>query len=176
MSANDSTAKKSIVTELNFGAKTSKRVSWESWEFAVEAPHLVRVTNASYGFEKADHSYLVGVEDRDGVLVPAECECPADKYNEEYDCKHKVALATVGGPVVLEAAVNFPTPSGNPERSNASTVADKLRADGGATTKRIGGESKPLDAEEHDECDCAELSDDFPCWPCVRDGNRELPE
>lgn len=168
--------KRNAVEYLNFGAKTSKRVSWESWEFAVEAPHLVRVTNASYGFEKGDHSYLVGVEDRDGVLVPAECECPADKYNEEYDCKHKVALATVGGPVVLEASVNCPTPSGNPERSNASTLSDKLRADGGATTEGVGGESKPLDAEKPDECDCAGLSDDFPCWPCVRDGKRELPE
>jgi len=176
MSANDSAAEKSIVTELTFGAKTSKRVSWGSWEFAVESPHLVRVTNASYGAEKADHSYLVGVEDRDGVLVPAECECPADKYNEKYDCKHKVALATVGGPVVLEASVNYPTPTGNPERSNASRLSDKLRADGGATTEGVGGESKPLDAGERDECDCAELSDDFPCWPCVRDGKRELPE
>jgi len=72
--------------------------------------------------------------------------------------------------------VNFPTPEGNPERSNASTVADKLRTDGGATTEEIGGESKPLDAVESEECDCTKLSDDFPCWPCVRDGKRELPE
>lgn len=176
MTDNNSAADKSIVNELNFGAKTSKRVGWEAWEFSVEAPHLVRVTNAAYGFEKEDHSYLISVEDRDGVLVPAECECPADKYNEEYDCKHKVALATVGGPVVLEASVNCPTPSGNPERSNASTLSDKLRADGGATTEGVGGESKPLDAEKHGECDCAELSNDFPCWPCVRDEKRTTPE
>ncbi|WP_254767568.1 SWIM zinc finger family protein [Salinilacihabitans rarus] len=130
----------------------------------------------SYGSEKADHSYLVGVEDRDAVLVPAECECPADKYNEEYDCKHKVALATVGGPVVLEASVNFPTPRGNPGQSNASTLSEKFRADGGIATEEIGGGSEPLDAVEPEECDCAELSDDFPCWPCVRDGKRELPE
>jgi hypothetical protein len=25
-------------------------------------------------------------------------------------------------------------------------------------------------------CDCAELSDDFPCWECVRTGRRDLPE
>ena len=155
MSENDSPAdKRNAVEYLNFGAKTSKRVSWEAWEFSVESPHLVRVTNASYGFEKADHSHLVGVEDCDGVLVPAECECPTDKSNEEYDCKHKVALATVGGPVVLEAAVEFPTPGVDTERSNASTVADKLRTDGGATTEEIGGESKPLDAAEPEECDC----------------------
>ena len=137
---------------------------------------MVRVTNAFYGFEKADHSYLVGVEDCDGVLVPAECECPADKYNEDYDCKHKVALASVSGSVVLEASVNFPTLKGNPERSNASTVADKLRADGGATTEGAGGKSKPLDALVPEECDCAGLSNDFPCWPCVKDGRKELRE
>jgi hypothetical protein len=176
MSTNDSAAEKSIVNELNFGAKTSKRVSWESWEFAIEAPHLVRVTNAAYGVEKDDHSYLVGVEDRDGVLVPAECGCPADKYNEEYDCKHKVALAAVGGSVVLEASVNYPTPSGNIERSNASRLSEKLRADGGATTEGSGRESPPLDAVEREDCDCAGLSDNFPCWPCVRDGKRELPK
>lgn len=160
MIENDSaTHKRNSVEHLNFGAKTSKRVSWESWEFAVESPHLARVTNASYGFEKADHSYLVGIEDRDGILVLAECECPADKYNEDYDCKHKVALASVGGPVVLEASVNFPTPGGNPERSNASAIADKLWADGGATTEEIGGESKLLDAAEPEECDCTNLTD-----------------
>lgn len=173
MTENDSAAdKRNAVEYLNFGAKTSKRVSWEAWEFAVESPHLVRVTNASYGFEKTDHSYLVGVEDRDGVLVPAECECPANKYNEEYDCKHKVALASVGGPVVLEASVNFLTPSEDTERSNASTVADKLQADGGATTEEIGGGSEPLDAAEPVECEeCTKLSD-LPCWPCYRDGRE----
>jgi len=57
------------------------------------------VTNGSYGCEKDNHSYLFRVEDHDRLLVPAECECPADKYNEEYDCKHKVTLATIGGPV-----------------------------------------------------------------------------
>ena len=133
---------KSAVEYLNFGAKTSKRVTWESWEFTIEAPHLVRVTNASYGVEKDDHSYLVGVEDRDGVLVPAECECPADMYNEEYDCKHKVALAAVGGRVVLEAAAGFSTQSAE---SDESTLAGK--------------------------CDCTTLSD-LPCWPCYQKGIR----
>jgi hypothetical protein len=174
MTDNTTAADKSIVNELTFGAKTSKRVGWEAWEFTVESPHLVRVTNASYGFEKDDHSYLVGIEDRDGVLVPAECECPADKYNEEYDCKHKVALATVGGPVVLEASVNYPTSS--PKRSNATRLSDKLRADGGVTTEEIEADSKPFDAVESGECDCAESLGDFPCWPCVRDGKQELPE
>jgi len=162
--------KRNAVEHLSFGAKTEKRVTWEAWEFAVEAPHLIRVTNASYGFKKADHSYLVGVEDCDGVLVPAECECPADMYRDDYDCKHKLALAVVGGAVVLGAAVDYPTDS------NASSGETQARTDGGVTTEETGEESHPLDAEEREECDCAELSNGFPCWPCVRDGKRELPE
>ena len=142
MEANTAERNKSAVEYLKFGAKTSKRVTWESWEFTIEAPHLVRVTNASYGCEKDDHSYLVGVEDRDGVLVPAECDCPADMYNREYDCKHKVALAAVGGAVVLDAAAGFSTQSAE---SDESTLAG--------------------------ECDCTTLSD-LPCWPCYRKGVR----
>jgi|GEM_PF-544733 len=170
------TADKRIVEELNFGAKTSKRVGWEQFEFGVEAPHLVRVTNASYGCEKDEHSYLVGVEDRDGLLVPAECECPADKYNEEYDCKHKVALATIGGPVVLQTAVECPTPTVDGEGADSTTLAERLRADGGVIAEERREDGAGVIEAEHEDCDCAELSDDFPCWPCVRDGRRELPE
>jgi hypothetical protein len=32
-------------------------------------------------------------------------------YNEEYDCKHEVALATIGSKRILDAAVAFSTPS-----------------------------------------------------------------
>lgn len=175
MSTNDTTADKSIVEELNFGTKTSKRATWEAWEFSIEAPHLVRVTNASYGVEKDDHSYLVGIEDRDGLLTPAECECPADKYNEEYDCKHKVALGTIGGPVILEASVNFPTESADTDHSNTSTLSERLQADGGIISAEEKEETKRVNASESDECDCAELSDDFPCWSCVRNGRKEIP-
>jgi len=137
MQDSTTTADKSIVDELNFGVKTSKRVSWEAWEFTIEGPHLVRVTNASYGFEKHDHSYLVGVEEREDLYVPTECECKADRYDDDHDCKHKVALATVGGPVVLQAAVDFENaaagfPVTTPE--NLTTGADKLETDGGTAT------------------------------------------
>ncbi|MFA1612456.1 hypothetical protein [Halobellus rubicundus] len=177
MATIESGRQKSAVEYLKFGAKTSKRVTWESWEFTIESPHLVRVTNASYGIEKDDHSYLVGVENRDDVLVPAECECPADMYNEEYDCKHKVALATVGGPVVLEASVNFPTPRADPERTNLSPLSDRLRTDGGTTAEKGNEEAQPLGSSEYEECEeCAKLSDDFPCFPCFINGRKELPK
>lgn len=176
MTDNNSAADKRIVNELNFGTKTSKRVGWEAWEFGVEASHLVRVTNASYSFKKADHSYLVGVENRNGILVPAECECPADKYNEEYDCKHKVALATVGGPVVLQAAVDCPTPTVNGGKTTRRTLENRLRTDGGAVTDKSGEDTRRLHVGEREECDCDNLPDDFPCAVCYIEGRKELPE
>ena len=173
MTANTTAADKSIVTELDFTSRTGKRVAWEAWEFAIEGPYLVRVTNAAYGYLKDDHSYTVGVAERDGQLIPSECECPADVHHES-DCKHKVALAVCGRAVVMQSAVDY-EPSGDTEaRQNASTAAEKLRTDGGTAAQE--GEDSPLDAPEHTECDCDELSDDFPCWPCVRDGKKELPE
>lgn len=122
MQAIETNSKKSAVQCLNFGAKTARRVTWESWEFTIVGPNQVRVTNASYGFLKDDHSYVVTVEERDGVVVPAACDCPADEHIEEVDCKHKVALATVGGPTVLRTATkaeavcpNGDTQCGGPE-------------------------------------------------------------
>lgn len=121
MATDTKPAEKRIAVEnLDFGAKTAKRVAWESWEFTVVGPHQVRVTNASYGFLKDDHSYTVGVDLRNGLASPAECECPADIHHDQ-DCKHKVALATVGGPTVLNAAVE----------AEASRDNKELKADGG---------------------------------------------
>jgi len=139
MTDNETAAEKRIVERLSFDAKTAKRVGWEAFEFTVEGPHLVRVTNASYGFEKDDHSYLIGVEERDGVSVPAECDCPADLHRDP-DCKHKVALATVGGTTVLNAAVDFESPAaGFPvQNDDVTTAADKLQTDGGITTGKAG--------------------------------------
>ncbi|WP_255150256.1 SWIM zinc finger family protein [Halorarius halobius] len=154
MQSNTDGDKKRAVEELDFDTRTSKRVAWESWEFTVIGPHQVEVTNASYGFLKDDHTYTVGVENRDGLAVPAECDCPADVHGDR-DCKHKVALATVGGPTVLNAAVAVETPTAETsEAPDPVTGADKLRADGGC------------------ECD----RDDFPCFDCFRAGRRDLPE
>lgn len=165
MTTIDTSDKKSAVRELSFGAKTAKRVTWEAWEFTIVGPYQVEVTNASYGYLKADHSYVVTVEERDGLAVPAECGCPADKHREEYDCKHKVALATVGGPTVLEAALAFETPAPT-EPTPATPMSEKLRGDGGVPAAS--------DSSEPD-CDCAHFSG-FPCWPCYRDGKHNWPE
>lgn len=136
MTTNETAAEKRIADQLNFGAKTAKRVTWEAWEFTVVGPHQVEVTNASYGAEKGDHAYMVGVEERDGVAVPAECECPADIHREP-DCKHKVALATIGGSTVLRAALacnSSAAASSSPAPFDDTTAADAVQTDGGTVT------------------------------------------
>jgi hypothetical protein len=165
MTENDTAAEKRIVEQLNFGAKTAKRTGWEAWEFYIAGPHQVEVTNASYGFEKDDHSYVVGIEKRDSVPIPAECECPADKYNEEYDCKHKVALATVGGTTVLNAAVDFEKPGAtlsSPNPDDVTTAADKLQTDGGTATVSEDSDTCPNGDER---CD-GPTGEELPCFDC----------
>jgi hypothetical protein len=185
MSDNDSTAEKRIVGQLSFGAKTSKRAGWAAWEFTITGPHQVEVTNASWGFEKDDHRYTVGIEERDGVPVPAECGCPADQYNDDYDCKHKVALATVGGETVLNAATEFENsapPLSQSDAESATTAADKLRTDGGIVKASDDGEvltdeeSADKGQERPDDCDCGDWNQGLglACWPCYREG-LEVP-
>ncbi|QLG26865.1 hypothetical protein HUG10_04605 [Halorarum halophilum] len=153
--------KRTAVDHLSFDARTAKRVAWESWEFTVVGPYQVRVTNASYGFKKDKHAYVVGVEDREGIVVPAECECPADVHRDP-DCKHKVALASVGGPTVLNAAVIFENPApATDDRPAVKTGTDLLAVDGG-----VLADAKLDDNEECKEC--AELSD-LPCFDCYCD-------
>jgi hypothetical protein len=165
METNDSAAEKrtgTAVKHLNFGKKTALRVSWEMWSFRIAGPHQVEVCNESYGYLKDDHKYTVGVEVRDGLAVPAECDCPADLFGDDYDCKHKVALATVGGPTVLNAAVNYES-STKETPSDLETMADKLRADGGDRDQQ----------EANEKCGC---TSDFPCADCFINGKREFSE
>lgn len=145
---------KSIVDKLNFGRKTARRVFWEAFEFTVIGPQRVRVTNASYGHLADEHAYVVDVEQQGDTSVPARCECPADEYNEEYDCKHKVALASKGGPVVLDAAIAY-EPDG---KAVTLETDEKARADGGVPV-------------EKEDCDCGSLGD-LPCWSCYQKQNE----
>lgn len=148
MSTNTESAEKSIVAELHFDVNTAKRATWESWEFTVLGPHQIEVRNASYGFLSDDHTYTVGVENHDGAGLPAECGCPADIHRDQ-DCKHKVALATVGGPVVLDAAIET-----------------EVRAD--------GGQPDPEVCPNGEDWCAGPGSDDLPCFDCytVAEGSQ----
>ena len=172
MTTNETAAEKRIADQLDFGPKTAKRVTWEAWEFTVVGPHQVEVTNASYGAEKEDHTYVVGVAKFDGVAVPAECECPADVHREP-DCKHKVALATIGGSTVLGAAVahDSPATSSSNGTEEATTVADALRTDGGSVA--VTPQSDEADTCPNGEEWCpGPDGDSLPCFDCYRGENR----
>ena len=154
MSTTTPTRQKTAVEYLSFPARTARRVAWESWEFTVAGPYQVRVTNASYGYLKSDHAYVVGVEERDGIVVPAECACPADVHHDSA-CKHRVACATVAGPTVLNAAAAVENP---PQSADGRAGDGGLRADS--------------HAEERKECAngnqwCAGRdADSLPCFGC----------
>ena len=152
MATNTESAEKRIALDhLNYGKKTAQRAAWEAWEFTVTGPGEIEVTNASYGYLKDRHSYAVKVAQAGGLAVPQTCECRADQYNELYDCKHKVALATIGGPTVLDAALAVASvpPADKPPRE---TDNDGLRPDGG--------------------CNCD--GRDFPCFECYLTDRRAL--
>lgn len=177
MQTYEQSSKKRIVKQLFFGQKTAKRVTWEGWEFQVIGPQQIEVTNASYGCEKAEHQYIVIVEDRNGIFVPDKCECPADQYNDNYACKHRVAVATVGGSIVIGAAMAYT--SDKSSQSEPTTTADKIGTDGGTditpdTADHVAGDSDAVDRP--DDCDCASFITDhgLPCWACYRDGFETL--
>ena len=178
MSVNEISRQKPVVAYLNIGPKTAKRVAWEDWSFTVVGPFQIEVTNESYGHLKDEHTYRVTVEERDDVIVPAECECPADRFRDEYDCKHKVALAAIGGPLVLEAARDYQPasePTTAPER--VTTAADKLRTDGGevdAVAEGGGRRRSETDSCPHGQDGCDGPEDELPCFACwCEQQNRE---
>ncbi|WP_132056796.1 hypothetical protein [Halorussus amylolyticus] len=111
MRKNTTDRQKRIVQELTFDGRTAKRVRWTEWEFTIDAPHKIRVTNASYGVEKFNHEYRVTVanhEDYDGLYIPLACDCPAFHFgDDDAACKHMVAVAVCGGPVLLGAAMAY---------------------------------------------------------------------
>lgn len=176
MESNTIAADKRVVEELNIGTKTAKRITWEQFEFSIEAPHLIRATNASYGLENDEHSYLVGIEERDGRAVPAKCSCPADKYSEDQTCKHRGACAMIAGPVVLQAAMTVSSPTCDTEEPNSATLADRLWADGGVISEGSCGDGGSLIETERDECECSDLPGEFPCWSCWRSGKQTLQQ
>lgn len=80
-------------------AATAKksRAQWEAFEYRVPVPGRVRVENASYGDESAEHVYIVTIEDGETIF----CTCPSDTH-QSGPCKHR--LATENRPAVLRAA------------------------------------------------------------------------
>ena len=105
----------------------------------------VLVRNKSYA-DPENHEYRVQIEEG----LPASCDCPADtRYSGA--CKHRVAVA-IRRPI-LEAATQMQTVGESRGRSQSDA----------------GDESEP------EVAGCEHLSEEFPCWECVRTGRRPLP-
>lgn len=137
------------LTQLKPTNRTLKRAQYEAFEFSLlDGDVLVR--NCSHADPSA-HEYRVTVVD----TLPATCECPADQIYD-HPCKHRVAIAI--RPAILEFAAQV-----------------RVLTDGG-TASDVEDMRSPIDEHKPEECDCAVLSDDFPCWPCVESGRRSLSE
>jgi len=121
-----------------------RRAEYEAFEFTL-IPEGVLVTNCSHA-DPSEHRYIVRVVDG----LPTSCSCPAD---ERFDgaCKHRVAVA-IRGPVLSAARQNV------------------VATDGGL----VPAENSGSESVHEDDCDCSELPEGVPCWPCFRDGEREF--
>ena len=162
MTTNDRTAeKRNVVEKLSFDTKTAKRVAWSDWEFTIVAPFEIEVCNASYGHLKDEHTYRVMIDEQG---VPVSCSCPGFKHHHSPNGrvgKHMLACDAVGNQALLDGATKFTphsTPSGETE---TTTMAEKLKPDGGEPETCPHGDPK---------CD-GPVGDDLPCVDCYQDRN-----
>ncbi|WP_232703545.1 SWIM zinc finger family protein [Halobacterium wangiae] len=147
------------VTQLNFSTRVIKRAQYEALEFSIHPEARgVLVRNESHA-DPENHEYHVTVLNG----VPSNCECPANaKYSGA--CKHRVGVAIQ--PMILEVLARCkPDPLG-------------LIADGGTPQPESTDPSPEVTTGEacEDECACADLPGEFPCWECYRSGHREFPD
>jgi hypothetical protein len=139
--------------------------------------------------DDANDLYLVVSASGSEYLVDSRggrCDCPDAHHNLESDerCKHerRVNYATGQTPIPTWADTAAVDP-----HLGLQTARSPVRAvtDGGITRKDTDqsvesskvsrDDDRGLIEDKPEECDCGELSD-FPCWSCVRQGRKELPE
>ena len=98
--------------------------------------------------------------------VPVSCTCPGYEHHHKPKGrvgKHMLALATIGGPTVLEAARDFSVDTNHEETDvKTETSAENLRPDGGSPEEETG-------TCPNGDPDCDGLDgDDLPCFGCYR--------
>ena len=160
---NDTVENSTVLEKLAFDTKTVKRVAWSEWSFTIVAPFEIEVQNLSYGHLVDDHTYRVMIDEQG---VPVSCTCPGFEYHHEPSGrvgKHMLAVATMGGSTLLEAARAFSQDHEPTGAAETTTVSEKLKADGGRSL---------ADDSTNTKCtECAGLSD-LPCWNCYQQGTR----
>ncbi|WP_255150109.1 SWIM zinc finger family protein [Halorarius halobius] len=132
------------------------RAQTEQFAFRLEAGDVI-VRNLTYK-EPSEHEYRITIEEG----VPVDCTCPAEEHYAPA-CKHRVAVAIRDA--VREAAVRM-----------------QVAADGGEVADPPAAEREPDDedvasvTEPSEDCDCTNLPEGVPCWPCFRDGRATFDE
>jgi len=102
------------------------------------------------------------------------CTCPDKQYNLEDGklCKHERRVRFATGQWAIPAWVDADEVDAQIGEHVEETPKVAV-TDGGVTLEEFGADDRD---DNRPECDCDELRGDFPCWICVRDGGRDLPE
>ena len=156
-----------VLDYLSYDSMTARRATLEAFEFTITGPGQVAVSNASWGDTRNDHTYTVEVEDRDGVALPVSCTCPGYRHHygqQEKVDKHMLALATVGGPTLLQAALYYDSVCAGSSDSNQITNPTSPKTDDGTTRDPQVSEGCP-----NGRAGCAgPESDTVGCFDCYR--------
>lgn len=159
-----------VLDQLDVSTRALKRAQYEAFDFRL-TDDGVTVRNGSHA-NPDEHVYDVTVAGG----VPTACTCPADEHHESA-CKHRLAVA-IREPVLEAATVHTTTSEdedGDEDDSDDESGAPPIPVADGAGVVDPPSDDEALDAERPDDCDCSDDPGSFPCWPCVRDGYRELP-
>ena len=156
-----------ILDYLSYDPMTARRATLEAFEFTITGPGQVAVSNASWGDSRNDHTYTVQVGVRDGVALPVSCTCPGYEHHygpKEQADKHMLALATVGGPTLLRAALDYDAICAGSSDSNSMTSPTSPTTGDGAQRDPEVSEGCP---HGRAGCDGPE-SDTVGCFDCYR--------
>lgn len=162
-----------VLDRLDVSTRALKRAQYEAFDFRL-TDGGVTVRNGSHA-NPDDHVYDVTVTDG----VPTACTCPADDHYETA-CKHRLAVA-IREPVLNAAIASVATATERTQRSkrgcdDGTGTRRGPIADGGGVTDTSNDDTDAPDSERAPDCDCPPDQNGFPCWPCVRDGYRTLPD
>lgn len=163
----------SVLDRLDVSTRALKRAQYEAVDFRL-TDDGVTVRSGSHA-NPDEHVYDVTITEG----VPIACTCPADEHHDTA-CTHRLAVAIrepVLDAVTAQAAADEQgdDESEGDRDDDPSCVSPTLVADGAGVTDPPGDDSESADPERPDDCACPDEPVGFPCWPCVRDGYRDLP-
>lgn len=172
-----------VLDRLEVSTRVLKRAQYEAFDFRLTDDGVV-VRNGSHA-NPDDHVYTVTIADG----LPSACTCPADEHYE-VACKHRLAVA-IREPVLDAAVVHTATDrvdgrsrgdrdedEDQDQNEDEDEDEDEGPGDGpGAPPVVVADGTGPAtdDPERPVDCTCPDGPEPFPCWPCVRDGYRDLP-